>query len=107
MGATAAAIIIRRERELVDHFRRAGATSPQTAQTPSALGVEQRFAWERLIDGAVIRTGASGTFYLDEPSWQALGRRRRTVAVGIAILVASLAVLFAISGLVLGSRPRS
>lgn len=106
MGAAAAAIIIRRERELVDHFRRAGATSPHTAQTLAALGVEQRFAWDRLVDGAVIRAGATGTFYLDEQSWEALRRRRQMIAVGIAILMISLAVLVAISASVVATRHR-
>jgi hypothetical protein len=94
MGASAAAaIIIKRERDLVDHFRRAGATSPQTAQSPAALGVEQRLAWNILVNGAIIRTGASGTFYLDEASWEALGRRRRRLAVVIAV-IALFAVFF-------------
>lgn len=106
MGAAAAAIIIKRERDLVDHFRRAGAMSPYTAQTPSALGVEQRFAWERLVDGAVIRAGATGTYYLDEASWEALRRRRQMIAIGIAILMTSLAVLVAISAAVIGTRRR-
>ncbi len=108
MGAAAAvAIIIKRERDLVDHFRRAGATSPEMAQTPFALGVEQRFAWDRLVDRGVIRTGMSGTFYLDEASWEALRRRRPMIAVGVAILMVSLAILIAISASVFGSRPRN
>lgn len=90
MGASAAAaIIIKRERDLVDHFRRAGATSPQTAQSPAALGVETRLAWDILERGAIIRPGPSGTFYLDEPSWEAMGRRRRR----LAIVVTTAAVL--------------
>ncbi len=96
MGATAAAIIIKRERDLVDHFRRAGATSPQTAQSPAALGVETRLAWDILVNGAIIRTGASGTFYLDEPSWEAMGRRRRRLAIVIAVFVMIVAIVVAI-----------
>jgi hypothetical protein len=107
MGAAAAAIIIKRERELIEHFRRAGATSPQTALTPSALGVEQRFAWERLVDGAVIRNATNDTFYLDEPSWEALGRRRRTLAVAITIGMIAVAVVAALSAFLVSSRPRS
>ena len=97
MGASAAAaIIIRREKDLIEHFRRAGATSPQTAQSPATLGVEENFIWRQLVDAAVIRTGASGAYYFDELSWEAIGRRRRRVAivVGLAALVVGLALYF-------------
>jgi hypothetical protein len=103
MGAAAAAIIIKRERDLVDHFRRAGAISAQTAQTPDALGVEQRLAWNRLIDDAVVRPGPNGTFYLDEPSWEALGRRRRRLAL-IMILIVVLAAGFSIIATLMARR---
>jgi hypothetical protein len=93
MGAAAAAIIIKREQDLVEHFRRAGATSPQAAQSSGALGVEEgNFVWRRLVAGAVIRPGAAGTYYLDEPSWEALGRRRRRVAVIIGGAAVALAI---------------
>jgi hypothetical protein len=94
MGAAAAAIIIKREKDLIEHFRRAGATSPQTAQSPDALGVEEdNFIWRRLVASAVIRPGAAGAYYLDEPSWEALGRRRRRVAVIVAVAAVALALL--------------
>ncbi len=92
MGATAAAIIIKRERDLVDHFRRAGATSPQTAQSPAALGVETRLAWDILVRDAIIRTATGGTFYLDEPSWEAMGRRRRRIAIVIVVFAILVAI---------------
>jgi hypothetical protein len=90
LGAAAVTIIIRRERDLVDHFRRAGATGPKTAQSPSSLGVDNRLAWHRLAERAVIREAATGTWYLDEPSWEALRRMRRRM--GIAMLVVILMV---------------
>ena len=94
MGATAAAIIIKREKDLVEHFRRARATSPQTAQSPDALGVEENnFIWRALQKSAVIREGASGAYYLDEPSWAAMGYRRRR----IAVIMLVVAVFFAVS----------
>ena len=99
MGAAAAAIIIKRERDLVDHFRRAGAISAQTAQTPDALGVERRLAWDRLVDDAVVRSGPNGTFYLDELSWEALGRRRRRLAIIMILIVVLMAGITIISTL--------
>jgi hypothetical protein len=101
MGAAAAAIIIKREKDLVEHFRRAGATTPQAAQSPDELGVEDdNLIWRILVKGAVIRTGSDGTYYLDEPSWEALGRRRRRLAVIIAIafVAIAIAVFFAVVG---------
>ena len=94
MGAAAAAVVIRREKDLVEHFRRAGATSPQAAQSPGALGVDQDFIWRRLVDGAVIRTEANGAYYLDEASWEAMGRRRRRLAIVVAVAALVLGFVF-------------
>jgi len=95
MGAAAAAIIIKREKDLVEHFRNAGATSPQRAQSPGALGVEDdNLIWRILVERAVIREGAAGAYYLDEPSWEALGRRRRRMAIIIGVFVIGLALFF-------------
>jgi hypothetical protein len=91
MGAAAAAIIIRKEKDLVAHFRAAGAISPATAMTPDALGVHQRLAWERLVTRAVIREAVPGSFYLDEPSWVALRRTRRRLAIVMLVVAVSLA----------------
>ena len=95
MGA-AAAVIIRKEKDLVAHFRDARAVSPDTAQSLGALRVdEEAMAWRRLRNRAVIRQGAPGTYYLDEPSWEALGRiRRRLMLVALIVLlgVAALAL---------------
>ena len=45
MGAAAiAAIMRRREEEVVADFRAAGATSPQTAQSYASLGMGESFA---------------------------------------------------------------
>ena len=106
MGATAAAaILIRREKDLVAHFRSHGAVDPAHAMTPTALGVEERFAWTVLRNRGVIRDGAPGTYYLDELSWDAANSRRRRVAIValilvVAALVASqLAVVMAFLGL--------
>lgn len=92
MGTSAmAAILIKRERQLVDHFRRAGATTPGAARSPDELGVATRLAWERLVRRAVIREGAPGKYYLDEPSWEAQRALRRRV--GVVMLVIGLMVV--------------
>ena len=100
MGAAAAAIIIKREKDLVEPFRRARATNPQAAQSSDALGVEEgNFIWRRLVDSAVIRPGAAGAYYLDEPSWEALGRRRRRVAVIVGVAAVALGLLLYLAGM--------
>lgn len=92
MGA-AAGVIIRKEKDLVAHFRDARAVSPDTAQSLGALRVdEEAMAWRRLRNRAVIRQGAPGTYYLDEPSWEALGRiRHRLILVALLIVLAAAA----------------
>jgi hypothetical protein len=93
MGATAAAaVIIRKERELVEHFQQAGALSPPSARSSSDLGVHERFAWQRLVERGVIREGARGTYYLDESAWEALRRRRRSLAVVLTIFFVALTI---------------
>lgn len=93
MGAAAAAVIIKRERDLVEHFRRVRAISPETAKTADEIGVDGRMAWFRLVDHAVIRSAGDGRFYLDIMTWEALERRRKRVMM-MAILIAVLAVAF-------------
>ena len=84
------AIILRRERDAVDAFRAARATSPDTARPPESLGLSSELIRRRLEAEAVLRPGRDpGTLYLDEPSWAAANRRRRRV---ILILLA-LAIL--------------
>ena len=89
MGAAAAIAIMRmKEREVVDDFRAAGALTPSTAQSYTAMGFGESRAVRRLHDSAVIRQAAPGLFYLDEEVWIAVrrNRRRRALMIG-AVLV--------------------
>ncbi len=89
-----AAAAARAEREIIEHFRRERATSPERAVQPpplrSPLG-ERRL--RRLIDAQVLRP-ADGGYWLDE-SLYASHRSDRRAAV-IALVVALLAVLVAV-----------
>ncbi|MEO8200952.1 MAG: hypothetical protein ABI679_10560 [Gemmatimonadota bacterium] len=88
MGAVAAAIIVRKERELVEQFQQARATSAETAQSLTQLGVhDEGVAWRRLTRRAVVREGKPGLYYLDEPSWTALRFIRRRLAIVMVSLV--------------------
>jgi hypothetical protein len=87
MGAAAVAVIIRKEKEIVAEFLRAGATAPGAATTPGALGVHEGLAFHKLRNRAVLREAAPGSFYLDQPSWDALNRLRRRIAVVMLLIV--------------------
>ncbi len=97
MGAAAAAIIIRKEKDLVAHFQQARAISPSSAQSLGALRVEDGMALRRLQERAVIREGAPGMFYLDEPSWLALRHTRRRVITVLLLIVVALGITAALA----------
>jgi hypothetical protein len=88
MGAAVAAILIRREKEVVDDFRAAGATSRESAQSYTAIGLGESLGLKRLRDRAVIREAAPGTYYLDEEVWTAVRRTRRRVATVFLLILA-------------------
>lgn len=97
MGAAAAvAIMRRREQEVVDDFRAAGAISPATAQSYNAIGLGESMAIRRLHDRAVIREAAPGLWYLDEEVWTAVRRTRRRVALVMVVVVLMLFAGFAL-----------
>ena len=97
MGAPAIAAVIRRkEREVVDDFRRGGATSPTTAKSLADLGLEDSWPVRRLQRRAVIREPEPGVMYLDEEVWQAVRRSRRRVIYVLATIALLLAVCVAI-----------
>lgn len=92
MGATAAAIIIRKERDLVAHFQQERAVSSATAKSLAAMRIDESLALRRLREHAVIREAAPGTFYLDEPSWWALSRTRRRMLAILLLIALALAL---------------
>lgn len=88
MGASVAAVLIAKERHIVDAYQRAGATSPDAAVTPASLGVDERLAFRKLVGHAVLRETTPGTYYVDEPSWRALrSLRRRLVLVFLLVAI--------------------
>jgi hypothetical protein len=91
-GAAVIAIMRRREREVVDDFRAAGATSAATAQSYTAVGIGESMALKRLHDRAVIREAAPGIYYLDEEVWTAVRRIRRRIAMVMLAIVILLSV---------------
>ncbi len=96
MGAAVAAVILARERRIVDQFRDAGATSPSVAQSLDDVGIDEGLAFRRLRRHEAIREASPGMFYLDEPVWNAVrGTRRRIVVVVLVIaVIVSVGVTF-------------
>ena len=89
---TAAAVIIRKEKEVVLAYQRARATSPEAARSADGIGVHQGIAFRRLVSRAVLREapGGGARYYLDEPTWEALRGTRRRVAI-VAVVLGALA----------------
>lgn len=95
--AGAAAIIIRREKELVNHFRQMNALTPASAQSTNVLQVDENIAFRILRDRAIIRETSPGLYYLDELSWEASRRLKRRLALVLlaVVIVAGVSSYFA------------
>jgi len=91
MGATAVAVMVRHEKDIVRILQSAGAVNAAGATPLGALGLEESRHFERLERNGVIRKGEPGTWYLDEAAWTERGLRRRRIAA--VLLVVSLLVL--------------
>jgi hypothetical protein len=90
MGAPAVAVVIlKREREVMDLFRSAGATSPAGAMTLDQVGVVEAWPLSRLKRRSVIREASPGRYYLDEEVWLAL----RAMKLRIVLVLAAVAVI--------------
>ena len=103
MGATAVAVMVRHEKDIVKAFEEAGATSAAGAKPLGALGLEESRHFVRLRQREVLRPGPPGTWYLDREAWTARQLQRRRIA--IVLLAVSLFVLALGLGL-LPSGPR-
>jgi len=90
MGA-AAAVLLSRERHIVEAMARLGATSPGRALTLdqlSDLGVDDHgLAWHALKNRVIVREASPGEWYLDAEVWQANERRRHRVLFLVMVVV--------------------
>ncbi len=86
MGA-AVAIILRKQRDVVYVFQGARAVSAETARHPTEIGIEQDHIFRSLVKRAVLRETPDGRFYVDQPSWNALGSMRRRAAIAVTVVV--------------------
>ena len=97
MGGAVAVILIK-ERRIVEAFERAGATSPDRAMSAGDVNVDDvGIGWRRLRERAVIREASAGRYYLDVEVWQATRRTRRRLMAVVLILVLA-ALMFGVLG---------
>lgn len=93
MGAVVAILVARKERDLVALFKQSRVTSSAKAQSLVALGVQDDAVLRRLRNRAVIREGAPGVYYLDEPSWDVLNQFRHRMVVVVLLLALATAII--------------
>ena len=92
MGAAAAAVILAKERHIVDRFRDVGVTSSSSARGLNEVGVGEGVALRRLRRNEVIREASPGMFYLDEPVWNAVRNTRRRMLVVVFVIAALISI---------------
>jgi hypothetical protein len=98
MGAAVAAVILMRERRVVEAFERAGATSPDRAISANDVDVDESgVGWRRLRERAIVREATTGRFYLDVEVWQANRRMRHRLAFALGLLLLA-ALVFGVLG---------
>jgi len=93
MGAAATAVVLVKERHIVEAFQHARATSAERAVVPTDIGVDLAdVGGRRLLRHAVLREAPSGLYYLDEPTWIALRSTRRRLVFLILVIIGILAL---------------
>lgn len=92
MGAAAAAIIVAKERHIVERFRDVGVTSSASARRLDDVGVGDGLALHRLRRHEVIRETSPGMFYLDEPVWNAVRNTRRRMLVVVLVIAVLISI---------------
>jgi len=100
MSAAAAIIIMNRQKELVDRFCNASATSPDTARTLDELRVGDRgLIFRRLAQRGVFVQAAGDRWYFDAKAWDRYRDRQwsRLVWGAAVILGLSVALLLFLS----------
>jgi hypothetical protein len=94
------AVVLIKERHIVEAFELAGSTSAERAIVPGDIGVhEVGIGWRRLRSRAIVRETHpdSGRFYLDVEVWQSVRAMRRRLVMVMIVLLA-LAAAFGVFG---------
>jgi len=92
------AIIVRRQNSYMRAFRKAGALSPDTAQTLDALGLSESWIFDRMVKRGVFVPAGDGRWHINEFAASALIRRRYfKIAIILALAVIAWLVAIALS----------
>ncbi|HVF39528.1 MAG TPA: hypothetical protein VM939_06475 [Gemmatimonadaceae bacterium] len=86
------AIMRRRERDVVDDFRAADATTAANAKSLADIGIAESRAVRRLSRREVLREASPGMLYLDEAVWAANRAARRRMAIVMVVSIALVGV---------------
>src|SRR4051812_2487395 len=77
---SAAAIVVKKQKDIVRAYERAQATDVSRAMAPESIDVRQSLVFKGLIRrGVLVPAGDSGKFYLDIERWAAFRKRRRAL----------------------------
>lgn len=87
-------IIMNRQRDLVDRFRDAGATSAAAAKTLGEIGVEPSFMFSRMsMRGVFVQAGGDRWWY-DAAAWNRYRDRQwKRLVVGAVVIILFSALL--------------
>jgi len=98
---SAAAVIAIRRKRLVRRFREAGATDPEHAVTPEALGERRSRIFDQMAEHGVFLATEDGRFFMDDRAAVEFLRQPRVRALligGILLLVFLLLWAFGLFG---------
>ena len=103
MGAAAAVLLIK-EKHIVEAMERLGITTSANARSIEQLedlGVDSNgFPWRALKNRVIVREASPGLYYLDVEVWQATHRRRRRelfLLLAVVLVAAAVTALKAAS----------
>jgi hypothetical protein len=99
---SAALIIMNRQRDLVDRFRDAGATSPGAAKSLSEIGVESSFMFSRMSSRGVFVQAGGDRWWFDAAAWNRYRDRQWKRLVVGAIVIIAVSVVFVALLMMLG-----
>ncbi len=99
--AAAAAIIVRKERDIVNTFRAAGALDAGSARDPFELGIGQRVPFNILVRRRVLRDAGNGRYFLDDARWTVIRGQRRRVAFAVLTVIAVVLAILLVTGVII------